>query len=130
MEAHLNKAKLLRNDPQVHYNCAQGVLMTFAQDCGLTEEQMHSLGAHFGAGMKCGEMCGAITGGLMVIGLLQGGDEEYRAFLSAMKEKHAGRVRCAELLREEVHSPAEKKPHCDDMVYEAVEAVCDVMRLS
>lgn len=130
MNTYLERAQLLRNDPSVHYNCAQGVVMACADACGLTREQAQKLCAHFGSGMKCGDMCGAISGGLMVLGLLGGGDAEYRAFMAAMKEKHAGLVRCADLLQAEVHTPQEKKPHCDGMVYEAVEAVCAIMHLN
>ena len=124
----LEKASEIRN-AAVHYNCAQAVVMTFAEPCGLTEERACSLCAFFGAGAKMGELCGAISGGLMVIGLLGGGDSEYRRFVSYMKERHSNLVRCSDLLRQEVGSPAEKKPHCDGMVYEAVEAVAEIMNL-
>ena len=44
-----------------------------------------------------------------------------------MKSLHGGLSDCRDLLREEVHSPAEKKPHCDGMVYEAVEIVEEML---
>ena len=72
---YLDRAKALREDPNVHYNCAQAVTATFAEECSLTREQAIKLGAHFGSGMKMAATCGAITGALMVIGLLGGGDE-------------------------------------------------------
>ena len=54
------------------YHCSQAVLAAFAEECGLTEEQALKLGACFGGGMRKGEVCGACTGALMVLGLLYG----------------------------------------------------------
>ena len=54
------------------FHCSQAVLAAFAPECGLTEEQALKLGACFGGGMRKGEVCGACTGALMVLGLLYG----------------------------------------------------------
>ena len=54
------------------FHCSQAVLAAFADDCGLTEEQALRLGACFGSGMRKGEVCGACTGALMVLGSLYG----------------------------------------------------------
>lgn len=54
------------------FNCSQAVLAAFAEECGITEEQALKLGACFGSGMRKGEVCGACTGALMVLGLLYG----------------------------------------------------------
>ena len=54
------------------YHCSQAVLAAFAEECGLTEKQALMLGACFGSGMRKGEVCGACTGALMVLGLLYG----------------------------------------------------------
>ena len=78
--------------------------------------------------MRAGLTCGAITGGLMALGLYDAGDAEASAeFMRRMKDLHGGLSDCRDLLREEVHSPAEKKPHCDGMVYEAVEIVEEML---
>ena len=61
---HLEKARELRARTDVHFNCCQSVLVTFAREMGLTEEQAYALGQGFGAGMQCGSACGALTGGL------------------------------------------------------------------
>ena len=52
--------------------CSQAVLAAFAEECGLTEEQALKLGGCFGSGMRKGEVCGACTGALMVLGALYG----------------------------------------------------------
>ena len=36
----------LRNHPDIHYNCAQSVLIPFAEDMGITREQANALSAH------------------------------------------------------------------------------------
>lgn len=54
------------------FHCSQAVLAAFAEECGITEEQALKLGACFGSGMRKGEVCGACTGALMVLGLMYG----------------------------------------------------------
>lgn len=58
------------------FHCSQAVLAAFADECGLTEEQALKLGACFGSGMRKGEVCGACTGALMVLGALYGQDDK------------------------------------------------------
>ena len=53
-------------------HCSQSVLAAFAEECGITEEQALKLGSCFGGGMRKGEVCGAVTGALMALGLLYG----------------------------------------------------------
>ena len=91
MSEHLKKAEELRAIVTPHYNCAQSVLVPFAAECGLTEEQAYKVGAHFGAGMKIGQTCGAITGALMVLGMLGLDDVAItRQFFQAIKANHQG----------------------------------------
>ncbi|MCR5460712.1 MAG: C-GCAxxG-C-C family protein [Acetatifactor sp.] len=54
------------------FHCSQAVLAAYADRCGLTEEQALRLGGCFGSGMRKGEVCGACTGALMVLGALYG----------------------------------------------------------
>ncbi len=54
------------------FHCSQSVLAAFADECGLSEEQALKMGACFGGGMRKGEVCGACTGALMVLGSLYG----------------------------------------------------------
>jgi C_GCAxxG_C_C family probable redox protein len=53
-------------------HCSQAVLAAFAEECGITEEQALRLGSCFGGGMRKGQVCGACTGALMVLGLKYG----------------------------------------------------------
>lgn len=54
------------------FHCSQAVLVAFAKELGLSEEQALKLGACFGGGMCKGEVCGACTGALMALGLKYG----------------------------------------------------------
>ena len=55
------------------FNCCQSVLWAYASDFGLSSEAALKLAGAFGGGIAgSGETCGAVTGGLMVIGLKHG----------------------------------------------------------
>ena len=73
------------------YHCSQAVLAAFAEECGLTEKQALMLGACFGSGMRKGEVCGACTGALMVLGALYGqydkSDPESRVIANTVNDK-------------------------------------------
>lgn len=51
------------------YNCAQSVACTFCKEFGVDEKEMFKIAEGFGLGMGMMEMCGALTGAIMVIGL-------------------------------------------------------------
>lgn len=124
----MERSHALRDDTTTHYNCAQAVFIPFAEKKGISAAQATAITANFGSGMRAGLTCGAITGGLMALGLYDAGDAKASAeFMRRMKDLHDGLSDCRDLLREEVHSPAEKKPHCDGMVYEAVEIVEEML---
>ncbi len=119
---HMEKARALRADTQVHYNCAQSVLIPFAREMGLSEEQAKNLGAHFGSGMRHGSTCGAVTGALMVLGMLGYGEEQSAALLKQVRQGH-GALDCATLLRTSHEQGIPRKAHCDGLVFEMVQAL-------
>jgi len=52
------------------YNCAQSVLSVFCDDLGLDQDKALKIACGFGAGMgRKEEVCGAVSGGIMAIGL-------------------------------------------------------------
>ena len=54
------------------YNCSMAVFSVYAPEFGLDAETAARIGSPFGAGVaKTGEICGAVSGALMVIGLTQ-----------------------------------------------------------
>lgn len=124
MSKYLDRTKELRASTEIHYNCAQSVIVPFAEDAGISEELAMKLGVNFGGGMKRASVCGAVTGGLMVLGLFGVDDvQTVREYHRRLKENHGGFLDCADLLRINKEKGGEKKPHCDDMVYECVTLV-------
>ena len=55
------------------YNCSQAVFGAFADELGVGEETAFKLAAPFGGGVaRQREVCGAVSGMLMVLGLAEG----------------------------------------------------------
>lgn len=123
------------------FHCSQAVLAAYAQECGLTEKQALKLGACFGSGMRKGEVCGACTGALMVLGALYGqydkSDERSRLVANEVNDKmmnlfkeKCGSYLCNELLQcdisnqEGVNNALEKNlftEFCPKMVANAID---------
>lgn len=55
-----------------NFNCSQAVFTTFATEAGLDEELALKIATQFGGGARKGEMCGAVSGALMALGLKYG----------------------------------------------------------
>jgi C_GCAxxG_C_C family probable redox protein len=92
------------------YNCAQSVLFAFGPELGLDGEMSLKVATGLGAGMgRRGEVCGAVTGGILALGLKYGRgarqdrsatEETYRKTLELMarfEERH-GSCLCRVLL--------------------------------
>lgn len=98
------------------FNCSQAVFTAFATDYGIAEETALKIATQFGGGARKGEMCGAVSGALMVLGLKYGhfnmnAPEEKRTaykkaeeFMDRFIEKK-GTVVCRELLGYDVSKP-------------------------
>ena len=112
----MNKKEVALTCMSKKYNCAQSVLCAFAEDVGIEKDTALKVATCFGGGMRCGEVCGAVTGILMAIGMKYGSSAEndeagkYPAykkemeFIKRFKEKH-GTVLCRELLKMDVSRP-------------------------
>ena len=107
MGAKAERAKTLF---QQGYNCAQSVAVAFAPEMGLSEETAARLASAFGGGMgRMREVCGAVSGMLLVAGMLYGysdptSREEKRETyalvqrLAARFRQENGSIVCRELL--------------------------------
>lgn len=52
------------------YNCCQAVLLSFADELPLSEDDLKRIGAAYGVGMGCLEAtCGALCGAEMILGM-------------------------------------------------------------
>lgn len=129
MSAFHAKAVACRNCETRHYNCAQATVVPFAEAAGLDEETAMRFAAGFGGGMKRASVCGAVTGGLMALGLFGIDDPQTLGrYHQRIKEKHDGYLECADLLRINAEKGLPKKPHCDGMVYEVVDLVEELLK--
>ena len=85
-----------------HHNCAQSVLLAFADKIDLPKEELFKLASAFGGGMGNGEAsCGALCGAAMAIGYLHSKKDELSKFaatrvLEAFKQR-VGSVVCVEI---------------------------------
>jgi len=68
----MDKIKSAHNVFASNFNCAQAVLSSFCEELGLDTETALKIATCFGGGMRCGELCGAVTGAQMAIGLKYG----------------------------------------------------------
>ena len=129
-------------------HCSQAVLATFHEECGVSEEQAFKLGSCFGSGMRKGEVCGACTGALMVLGLLYGqshiGDQGERQRSNRINdlmierfEKANGSYICNDLLGYDVSTPEGAQraredvlfvDFCPKMVASAVDILEDIIK--
>ena len=118
MNKHVEKAMEIRNETPMVNNCAQTILRAYADELGITGDMAAKLSANFGGGMKCGSTCGAITGGLMVLGAL-GVENPY--VINQFR-------RSADLLKANAQKGGIKKVHCDGMIREAIELIDELVK--
>ena len=84
-------------------NCAQSVYCAFAEDLGMDAETAAKVSSGLGGGVgRLREVCGAVTGATLVLGMKFGPDkvavyEKVQAFAAAFKAE-TGSVVCRELL--------------------------------
>jgi len=92
------------------YTCTQSILASFASRYDLQQNLAFRIGEPFGAGTSCtGDMCGSVTGAIMVLGLQYGStlssDDAARFYtyqrvhelIQRFKEVH-GSIQCTDLL--------------------------------
>ena len=122
------------------FNCAQSVLSVFCEKYGMDTDTALKMTSGFGAGVRSGEICGAVSGAALVIGLKYGrtsiADEAAKnnchqktvEFMDLFREKNSSVV-CREILKlnlsiEEEYAQAQDQnlfnTVCVDMVESAV----------
>ena len=123
------------------YNCAQAVFVAFADLMGMEKDYAARLSSSFGGGMgRMREVCGAVSGMLMVAGVLYGYDaadgdaakmSHYALVqnLAGQFREQVGSIVCREILKNPPSDPAPtprteefyKLRPCARMVYLAAE---------
>ena len=132
------------------YNCSQAVLLAFSDVTGLDDRTALMLSSSFGGGMgRLREVCGAVSGMFMVIGILCGYDDpadhagksahyaRLQQLAAQFREKN-GSIICRDLLRlgsgadhpvpEHRTEAYYKKRPCADMVADAAEITEQYLR--
>ena len=100
------------------YNCSQAVAVAFCDLMGMSESQAAKLASSFGGGMgRMREVCGAVSGMLMVLGCLYGYDDtvtndsqkqaHYKNIqaLAAKFREECGSIICREILKNPPSDP-------------------------
>ena len=128
------------------YNCAQAVLYAYCDEVGLDPQLALKLSCGFGAGMgRSEEVCGAVTGGIMVLGARfgRGRTEEKaamektyartRELMSLFKERHGSYI-CRELLQgcDLMSEQGQKQFHENDLLNQTckpcVQSVVEIVK--
>jgi C_GCAxxG_C_C family probable redox protein len=128
------------------YNCAQSVLLTMFEHWNGKDEVIPKIATAFGGGIgRCGSVCGALTGGVMALGIKYGTNEpslekRLKAYELAQKfykrfEKQFGSVLCRELIGYDLSNPEELEKtntanvfeeKCSNFVRKAVEILMEI----
>ena len=129
------------------HNCAQAVIGVYCQELGLDKETAMKLSTGLGMGICAGEVCGAVTGAAIIIGLKYGcgmeTDEEAKKKTEKLIKKfhemfadENGSIVCRDILTYDPSVKAEleiiKQENlfetiCPDMVQSAVEILEDIL---
>ncbi|MDO5322689.1 MAG: C-GCAxxG-C-C family protein [Clostridia bacterium] len=123
-----NHAELARNNFLKGYNCAQAVAIAFSEEMGMSETELAKLASSFGGGFgKMREVCGAVSGAMLVYGALRGNSDpedgeakkqhyaKVQDFAARFKAEHETII-CRELLKnialkkEGTSEPEERTP--------------------
>ena len=112
-----------------HFNCSQSVFSALASQFGLDEKTALKLASPFGGGVaRRGELCGAVTGALLALGLARGTDkpaskeEIYRLsqeFMRRFEEKHAS-ILCRNLINCDLSTPAGYQAAAEKGVFRSI----------
>lgn len=103
--------------------CSQSMLITYGPQFGIDEEVAIRIARPFGSGVaRSCEMCGAVSGAIMVLGLQEQGEQEKAAkesvytrtqqFIARFREVNSN-INCAELLGCDLGKP-EGQQHFKD----------------
>ena len=110
------------------YNCAQAVIGEFCEEDGLDINTAFKIANGFGGGVRSGDVCGAVSGAVMAIGLKCGFFVEkdfdqksycYKKtdeFMKKFKDEN-GSTLCRDLLGADIRSPDDfAKPETRELI--------------
>jgi C_GCAxxG_C_C family probable redox protein len=112
-----------------NYNCAQSVLLTMFEHWNGRNDLIPKIATAFGSGMgRCGSVCGALTGGMMALGIKFGTNEpsmekrtetyELARKLFRRFEEENGSVLCRKLIGYDLSDPKQLQEARERDVFE------------
>lgn len=142
----LSKAQIA-NASRQRMHCSQQVLMEWAEELGYDREEAARIAGPFGGGMYRGEVCGAVSGAMIAIGMKHGNgvpgdlqkDDAMQAMVKDFQEKFIvrnGSTVCRELLGYDFSIPEERaealasgkmREICPKMILDALEILDEIM---
>lgn len=126
VEEYVNVAKNLRETDGANHNCTQAILVTFAEEMGMTAQVARGLGANFGLGMGCGSACGVVTGVVAALGAMGFDKKTTATFMKSFLEKY-GSYDCKVLLQTCKERGESRAEHCNRLIFHGVEEVGKIL---
>lgn len=142
----MTHAERAKNNFLNGYNCAQSVVLAFADEIDVPEKILLAAAMLLGGGLgRLRETCGAVSGGAVALGLLFPECPKAEMYALVQELAHAfaaknGTINCGQLLRG-AGLPAETVPHpeertqeyyrkrpCPELIFDAAGIVADICR--
>lgn len=105
-------------------NCAQSVFSVFCEEYGLDLETAQKIACGFGSGVRTAEICGAVSGAVMVIGLKYGKSKELcnvktLEYINTFRTKNKAIV-CRDLLQCDIAVPDGREKAVRDNLFQTI----------
>lgn len=110
------------------FNCSQSVLGAFCEDYGVGIETALKIACGLGSGARSAEICGAVTGAILVIGLKYGSDNadaktlcntKTEEFIKIFREKNKSII-CRDILGCDITTPLGKEKAIENKYFTTV----------
>jgi len=111
--------------------CSQAVLMAFCEKYGMDKGTALKISCGLNSGARCAEICGAVSGAVLVIGLRYGDSSDVcnkktEEFMKLFKQRY-GKIVCRDILGCDISTPEGKKKATEEHLFSryCVDAVAD-----
>jgi C_GCAxxG_C_C family probable redox protein len=123
----MNKVEIATSLFKKGYNCSQALLVSYGIELGLNRKTAMKIASAFGGGIgRMGETCGAVTGAIMIIGLIYGKSrldknakaktyELTRKFVKKFKARNNSII-CRELIGIDISSNSELNSNVNEII--------------
>jgi len=113
------------------FTCSQAILAAFCGSYGLDRNSALKIACGLGGGMRCAEVCGSVSGAVLVIGLKYGHTDEkdrtskkicdakVEEFLRVFTERNGGII-CRDILGCDISTPEGRKRAIDEKLFTTV----------